>query len=70
MRHHHTKFGYKRFRSSEDIVQKNAETLSLHCDLDLEYSNPSFSQDTGACDGVPSNLVAKQPAVQKKLQKS
>ena len=31
--------------------------INLHCDLDLECSNPMFPQDTLAYDAVPSNQV-------------
>ena len=31
--------------------------LNLRCGLDLEYSNPIFSQDTPAYDAVSSNHV-------------
>ena len=35
MMHHHAKFGYKCFNSSEDIAQTKSfnEILILHCDL-------------------------------------
>ena len=37
MMHHHTKFGYKRYRSSENIIQTNIN-------FDCTQSNPIFSQ--------------------------
>ncbi len=43
MMHHHTKFDHS------DIVQ------NLHCDLDLEYSKATFSQDTPAYEHALSN---------------
>ena len=33
---------------------------NLHCDLDLEHSNPIFPQDTPAYDAVLSNEVLLQ----------
>ena len=36
--HHNTKFGYKRFSSSENI-QTFIKILNLRCDPDLEQSN-------------------------------
>ena len=37
MMHHHTKFGYKKSFSSEDVQTFN-EDLNLHYDLDSEHS--------------------------------
>ena len=39
MMYYYTKFGYKRFSNSEDIVRTNIKTLNLCSDLDLEHSN-------------------------------
>ena len=50
----HTKFGNERFSSSEHIIQTFSDILNLHCDLDLEHSNPVFSQDTQTYNDVPS----------------
>ena len=48
MMHHHTNFDHS------DIVQ------NLHCDLDLEYSKATFSQDTPAYDhALSTKLFAK-----------
>ena len=39
MMHHHTKFGYRRFSSSENIVQMNIHWNSEpFCDLDLDHN--------------------------------
>ena len=43
MMYHHTKFGYERFSSSGILTaQTFNDILNLHCDLDLECSNPFF----------------------------
>ena len=34
--------------------------LNRHCDLDLEYNNQFFTQDTTAYDKVPSNHMWMQ----------
>ena len=58
MLHHHTKFGTKC-----SVIQKISpgqtftDILNLCCDLDLEYSNPIFQQNTPAYDAVLSNQV-------------
>ena len=57
MVHHQAMFGYKIFGGSEDAVQTFSDILNLCCDLDVEHSNPTFSQDTLAYDHVPSNQV-------------
>ena len=49
---HNTKFGYKRFSSSEDNIRTNSEPLNLCCDPDIENSNLFFSQDTRANDEI------------------
>ena len=51
MMHYHTNFGYKVFGSLEDIWTFN----DILCDLYLERSNPTFSQDTPAYHNVPAN---------------
>ena len=33
-------------------MDKHSDILNLHCDLDLEDSNPIFSKDTPAFDAV------------------
>ena len=44
--HHLTKYGNKIFGSLEDI-KTFIDILNLHCDLDIECSNPTFfSQKT------------------------
>ena len=54
MMYHHTKFGCKRFRTSEYIVWTNMDlNLEVCCDCDLEHSNPIFSLDTLAYDDLP-----------------
>ena len=54
MLHHHNKFRYKRLCGWEDV---DIDILNLPCDLDLEHSNPIFSQDTPAYDDIPSYKV-------------
>ncbi len=44
MMHHHTKIDRSEILSG----QKFTEVQNLHCDLDLEYSKATFSQDTPA----------------------
>ena len=72
MMHHHTKFAYKMFRGSEDIIKTVHEILNHCCGLDLEHSNHTFPLDTLASDDVPVTtsttilrLVVKGSAVQK-----
>ena len=36
-------------------MQTFTEVQNLHCDLDLEYSKATFSQDTPAYEHAPSN---------------
>ena len=55
MMHHYTTFGHKRFDGSEDISKTFTDILNRRCDLDVEHSNPLFSQDTTAYDDVPLN---------------
>ena len=55
--HHNTKFGNQIFGGLEDIIRTNIDILTLHCDLDLECSNPIFPQDTLAYDDVSSDQV-------------
>ena len=53
--YHHTKFGYKRFSSSEDVIQANVNSnLLFLCDLD--QSNPIYSLDNLAYDNLPSEV--------------
>ena len=40
--HLNTKFGSKMLGSVEDIIWTNTDILTLHCDLDLECSDPCF----------------------------
>ena len=42
MMHHHTKFDRSEILSGQTFT----EVQNLHCDLDLEYSKATFSQDT------------------------
>ena len=44
MVHHHTKFDRSEILSGQTFT----EVQNLHCDLDLEYSKATFSQDTPA----------------------
>ena len=46
VRHHNIKFGYKMLGSSEDIIWTNTDILTLHCDLNPEYSYPFFFHKT------------------------
>ena len=66
--HHHTKFGCKRFKNSEDMEKKKVpwhvflEDLSPHCDLNLEDRNQTVLHDTpghdvGWCTIVPSSVA-------------
>ena len=41
--------------------QTFTKILNLHCDLDLEHSNPIFPQDTLAYDAVLSNKLGGKP---------
>ena len=56
MMHGNTKFSNKLFGGIEDIWI-NIDIVTLHCDLDLECSNPFFSLDTLATDNVSSDQV-------------
>ena len=62
MMHHHTKFDQSEILSGQTF----AEVQNLHCDLDLEYSKATFSQDTPAYEHALSNEVGrpKKSAVQ------
>ena len=55
--HQHTKFGCKRLHVSEHTTLTIIDILHLHCDFDLDNSNPLSSQDTQAYDEVPSKKV-------------
>ena len=58
--HLNTKFGSKMLGSVEDIIWTNTDILTLHCDLDLECSDPSFFlflQNTWAYDHVTQDQV-------------
>ena len=50
----HTKFGCKRIRHSAEMEQSFFlyDNVNLHCDLDLEDSNPHFLHATLAYDNV------------------
>ena len=57
MLHHHTKFERSEILSGQTFT----DVQNLHCDLDLEYSKATFSQDTPAYEHALSNkLVAQQ----------
>ena len=51
MMHHHTKFDRSEILSGQTFT----EVQNLHCDLDLEYSKGTFSQDTPAYEYALSN---------------
>ena len=51
MMHHHTKFDRSEILSGQTFT----EVQNLHCDLDLEYSKATFSQDTPAYEHALSN---------------
>ena len=51
MMHHHTKFDWSEILSGQTFT----EVQNLHCDLDLEYSKATFSQDTPAYEHALSN---------------
>ena len=71
MLHHHTKFGCKRFRSSEDITRTNTETFNLSCDPDHQHCNPIFSQNTPAFDynyTIKLSVVEEKKSVVQKKQ--
>ena len=56
--HYHNRFGNKIFCGSDNTVGTVfTDILNLHCDLDLECSNPILPQNTPAYDAVPSNQV-------------
>ena len=52
---HNTKFGNIMSGDLEGIIWIIIDILTLHCDLDLECSDPIFQQDTPAYDAVLSN---------------
>ena len=51
MMHHHTKFDQSEILSRQTFT----EVQNLHCDIDLEYSKATFSQDTPAYEHSLSN---------------
>ena len=57
MIYHQTKFGCQGINSSENVVVRVTDNLKLHCDLDLERSNPIFQQDAPPYDAVLPNQV-------------
>ncbi len=58
MMHHHTKFDWSEILSGQTFT----EVQNLHCDLDLEYSKATFSQDTPRLMNMhcQTKLVAKE----------
>ena len=57
MMDHHTKFDQSEILSRQTFT----EVQTPHCDLDLEYSKATFSQDTPAYDmHCQTKLVAKK----------
>ena len=65
MMYYHSKFGFKRFSSSEAMVQ--IYTLMIFCccccDLDFEHSYPIFPLDTLAYDDLPATCVWLQKQI-------
>ena len=62
MMHHYAMTGCKRLKSSGDIDVEESyffEDLTPHCDLDLEYRNPTFSDDTHSHDDAQVYQVSK-----------
>ena len=57
--HHHTKVGYKRFSSSESIIQLSG-ILNAQFDLDLKQSKSIFSLDSLIYNLSLNSLVAKE----------
>ena len=57
--HHHTKVGYKRFSSSESIIQLSG-ILNAQFDLDLKQSKSIFSLDVLIYNLSLNSLVAKE----------
>ena len=57
MMHYHTKFDQSEILSGQTFT----EVQSLHCDVDLEYSKATFSQDTPAYEHALSNKVGRPP---------
>ena len=58
--HNQTEFGKKKKKIAVQKMlsgQTFTKILNLHCDLDLEYSNSIFPQDTPAYDALLSNQV-------------
>ena len=51
MMHHRTKFDRREILSGQTFI----EVQNLHCDLDLEYSKATFSEDTPAYEHALSN---------------
>ena len=52
MIHHHTKFDRLEILSGQTFT----EVQNLYCDLDLEYSKATFSQDTPAYEHALSKI--------------
>ena len=55
--YHHTRFGYKTFSGSKDIVWTNIKHFNRCCDRDLDHSNQFFSHDISAYGDLPSDNV-------------
>ena len=53
--HHHAKFDQSEILSGQTFT----EVQNLHCDLDLEHSKATFSQDTPAYEHALSNEVGR-----------
>ena len=61
MMHHHTKFDRLEILSGQTFT----EVQNLHCDLDLEYSKATFSQDTPAYEHALSNCWSPKNNIKK-----
>ena len=63
MMHHHTKFDQSEILSWQTFT----EVQNLHCDLHLEYSKATFSQDTPAYKHALSNYAGHQKSAVLKI---
>ena len=57
MMHLHTNFDRSEILSGQTFT----DVQNLHCELDLEYSKATFSQDTPAYEHALSNKVGRPP---------
>ena len=72
MMHNNTKSGNKMFGGSEDIVWTNINSLTLRCDLDLEWCNPFFlTVHSGLwCCIIRPSLIVRESTFKKYSRKS